>query len=262
MNIMKNLVCIAFFILTGFYTQANTTIFTNQVDAFLKENVNRGYVKYKAIKEKPAKLNALLTQISSTNLNELSTEEQKSFLINAYNILVIKNVVDVFPIESPLKVKGFFDVKTFIVAGQKVTLNQLEKEMLYKIYPDARLHFALVCAAIGCPKLSNNAYRAEILDKQLDIQSRKTLNNPKFIQVLEDKVVVSEIFKWYEQDFINGDESLIDFVNTYRALPIEADKKVDYYTYNWQINAAKTLKDRDGVKSKLENKKLPKDSKP
>jgi len=243
---MKNvttLICTTLLVIASFYTQASTNAtFTNQVDAFLKENVNRGYVQYEIIKEKPAKLNALLTQIASVKLNELSAKEQKAFLINAYNILVIKNVVDAFPIESPLHVKGFFDVKTFNVVGEKVTLNYLEKEMLYKNFPDARLHFALVCAAIGCPKLSNNAYRAEILEKQLNIQTRKTLNNPKFIQVLDDKVMVSEIFKWYEQDFIKDDQSMIEFINAYRALPIKAKQKLDYYTYNWQINAATKLK--------------------
>lgn len=240
---MKTFVCTTLLFLGTFYIQANTNAtFINEVDAFLKENVNRGYVSYKNIKEKPDKLNVLLQKIASIELSDLSDKEQKAFLINAYNILVIKNVVDAFPVESPLKVDGFFDAKTFTVAGQKVTLNHLEKEMLYKNFNDARLHFALVCAAIGCPKLLNNAYRAEILEKQLDIQTRKTLNNPKFIQVLDDKVLISEIFKWYEQDFIIDDNSVIDFINTYRALPIEADKEVDYYTYDWQINAAETAK--------------------
>jgi len=240
---IKTLVCTTLLVLIGFCIQADSNAaFTDQADAFLKENVNRGYVNYKNIKDKPAELNALVNQIASAQLSDLSLEEQKAFLINAYNILVIKNVVDVFPVESPLHVKGFFDLNTFEVAGQKATLNYLEKEMLYKNFPDARLHFALVCAAIGCPKLSNKAYRAAILEKQLDIQTRKTLNNPKFIQVKDEKVLVSEIFKWYEQDFINDDQSMIEFINAYRALSIEVDKKVDYYTYNWQINAIEIIK--------------------
>ncbi len=258
MKTLKSLISGFFLVLICFSIQASATVtFTNQIDAFLKENVNRGYVKYKSIKEKPAKLNALLQQIATIQLSELSEEEQKAFLINAYNILVIKNVIDVFPVESPLHVKGFFDVKTFTVSGQKVTLNHLEKEMLYKNHPDARLHFVLVCAAIGCPKLSNNAYRSEILEKQLDIQTRKTLNNPKFIRLTKDKVLLSEIFKWYEQDFVLSGQSLVKFINSYRALPIEEDKTIDYYTYNWQINSAKTLTDRDGIKRKLESEQQP-----
>jgi len=241
---IKTVVCIILTVLAGFCLKANTNAtFTDNADAFLKENVVRGYVNYKNIKDNPAELNTLLKQIAPTQLSELSTDEQKAFLINAYNILIIKNVVDLFPIESPLNTKGFFDINTFEVANQKVTLNYLEKEMLYKNFPDARLHFALVCAAIGCPKLLNKAYKTEILEKQLDIQTRKTLNNPKFIQVTDEKVLLSEIFKWYEQDFINGDQSMIDFINAYRAMPIEADKKVDYHTYNWQINALKLIEE-------------------
>jgi len=219
---------------------------------FLKENVSRGFVKYKKIKEKPEKLNKLVDQIATINSSELSGNEQKAFLINAYNVLVIKGIVDAFPVNSPIGIKGFFDIENYTVDGNKVSLNQLEKELLYKNFPDVRLHFALVCAAIGCPQLSSNAYQSGFLDKQLDMQSRKTLNNPRFIRAGKDKVLVSEIFKWYEKDFVTEDKTLIDFINSYRAVDFDAEMEVDYYEYDWQLNAAKTLKDRDGIKDKKE----------
>jgi len=235
-RVQKCLGCL-FILLMGLTAQANTTTFIKHVDAFLKENVQRGFVQYQLIKENPQKLNDLLAQIAKTDFVNLQEAEQKSFLINAYNILVIKNVIDAYPLESPLHIKGFFDVKTFNVGGQQVTLNQLEKDILYQKFPDARLHFALVCAAIGCPKLSSNAYKPAILDKQLDMQSRKTLNNPKFIKVQADKILISEIFKWYEQDFVTSNSTLIDFLNQFRAKPLDANKPIDYYPYNWQLNA-------------------------
>lgn len=251
--IKKSMLLLALLVVTSANLQANVTAtFTSNTDAFLKENVSRGFVKYKKIKEKPEKLNKLVDQIATINSSELSGNEQKAFLINAYNVLVIKGIVDTFPVKSPTNVKGFFDVQKYTVAGNKVSLNQLEKELLYKKFPDPRLHFALVCAAIGCPQLSSNAYQADFLDKQLDMQSRKTLNNPRFIKAGKDKILVSEIFKWYEKDFVTEDKTILDFINSYRAIDVDTETEVDYYEYNWQLNAAKTLKDRDGIKEKKE----------
>ena len=104
--------------------------FAPQIDVFLKKHVKNGLVDYKSIKANQAELNQLLNQFNRTPL--LKGEAEKALLINAYNIFVIKGVVDNYPAEGPLKIDGFFDKKTFNLRGKQVTLNQVEKEMLYK----------------------------------------------------------------------------------------------------------------------------------
>jgi len=221
--------------------QAQLKDFTTKTDAFLKKYVSQGFVDYKAIKLQPAQLQSLLGKISNINFRDFEGNEQKAALINAYNVLVIKTVVDAYPINSPQDVKGFFNDKKYKVGKEMMTLDYLEKEFLYKNHPDAKLHFALVCAATGCPKLSSMAYRAGMLDKQLEMQTRKTLNNPTFTRQTGDTVLLSEIFKWYKDHFETESGDVISFINKYRSKDIDASKKVDYYTYVWDLNEPRRL---------------------
>lgn len=221
--------------------KAQTNNLTTQTDAFLKEYVSQGLVDYKAIKTQPAQLQRLLGIIGNINFNDLKGNEQKAALINAYNILVIKSVVDAYPINSPIAVKGFFNERKHKVGSEMMTLDFLEKEFLYKKHPDAKLHFALVCAALGCPKLSSMAFRADILDKQLEMQTRKTLNNPNFIRQTGETVMLSEIFKWYSGHFEANASDVISFINKYRSRNIDTATKVDYYTYVWDLNEPRRL---------------------
>lgn len=242
MRKLTRLVIIAGFILISIASlKAQVKNFTTQTDAFLKEYVSQGLVDYKAIKAQPAKLQGLMGIISNTSFRNLKGNEQKAALINAYNILVIKAVVDAYPINSPLDVKDFFNGQKYKVGGEMMTLDFLEKEFLYKTHPDAKLHFALVCAAVGCPKLSSMAYRADILDKQLQMQTRKTLNNSNFIRQTSEKVLLSEIFKWYSKHFEAEAKDVISFINNYRSRDIDATTKVDYYTYVWDLNEPRRL---------------------
>lgn len=242
MRKLTHLLILLAFLFGGILTlKAQVKNFTTKTDAFLKQYVSQGFVNYKEIKKQPAQLMNLVNIIGNINFNSLKGNEQKAALINAYNILVIKAVVDAYPINSPLDVKGFFTEKKYKVGSELMSLDFLEKEFLYKNHPDARLHFALVCAATGCPKLSSMVYRTDILDKQLEMQTRKTLNNPNFIRQKGDTVLLSEIFKWYKNHFETESDNVITFINNYRSIDIDAGKNVDYYTYVWQLNEPRNL---------------------
>jgi len=241
MKKLTYLLVVVFLFVSIISIKAQINDFTTQTDAFLKQHVSQGLVDYKAIKQQPAQLVSLVSMVATINFKSLKGNEQKAALINAYNIMVIKAVVDAYPINSPLDVKGFFNEKQYSIGGELMTLDFLEKEFLYKMHPDAKLHFALVCAATGCPKLSSMAYRADMLDKQLEMQTRKTLNNPNFIRQTGDTVLLSEIFKWYGQHFIADSKDVVTFINTYRSRDIATDKKIDYYTYVWELNEPRVL---------------------
>ncbi|MGB1317357.1 MAG: DUF547 domain-containing protein [Flavobacteriales bacterium] len=210
--------------------------FAPQIDVFLKKHVKNGLVDYKSIKANQAELNQLLNQFNRTPL--LKGEAEKALLINAYNIFVIKGVVDNYPAEGPLKIDGFFDKKTFNLRGKQVTLNQVEKEMLYKQFPDARLHFALVCAAVGCPKLASHAYVTDKLEAQLEEQSRAVINDPTFIRLAGPNASISQIFDWYAADF-GGKDKVIPFIQKYLFKKVKLNPKYVFYEYNWTLNELK-----------------------
>ncbi len=228
-----------FAVVNIFANKTQTNTFFNKVDVFMKKYVNtNGLVNYKNIEANPVELNTLVSQIASMKLIQEKGNTHKAFYINTYNVLVIKGIIDNNIPKQPLDIDGFFDKKKYKVAGELLTLNNIENKKIRAIYNDARIHFVLVCAAKGCPKLVSQVYKPSTLDKQLQDRTKKTLNNPNFIRIKSNAntVLVSEIFKWYKEDFVTGGKSIVDYVNQYRSTKISTKYKQDYYPYNWTIN--------------------------
>lgn len=209
--------------------------FTSDTDALLKRYVKQGRVDYVGLKAS-TELQPLIAKIATTDLSTLKGNDKKAFLINAYNLLVINQALENYPLKSVLDVKGFFDGNKQSVVGRKLTLNQLEKELLLKEYKDARLHFVLVCGALGCPPITNFAYTPAKLEAQLDKQTKIALNNSAFLRVSEGKVGLSKIFEWYAKDFGGSKSAVFGFINKYRNEAVSADSKVSYYEYDWTLN--------------------------
>lgn len=209
--------------------------FFEQTDAFLTRNVQNGKVNYASINQQS--MDDLLSQVRKFQLTgEKSTD--LAFYINAYNILVIHSVLQSGNIKSPLDVDGFFDKRTHAVAGKSLTLNQIENEIIRPTYQDARIHFVLVCGALGCPRIQSKAFKPQTLDRQLAESSRIALNDPEFVRVSNDqsKVELSEIFKWYAEDFGADINAAVSYINQYRSTPIPSSYTADFYTYDWTLN--------------------------
>lgn len=239
---MKKTVSFLFAFLFTLSLAFSQSAFFDKVDQFMYKNViGQGLVTYEAIKANPAELNELVDMIGSYSLSGKSKSEAKAFWINAYNVICIKNVVNHYPIAKPLDVPGFFDKKTFKVAGSMLTLSDIENKKIRPTYKDARTHFALVCAARSCPPLMNFAYRPEKLDSQLNSVTKKALNDPVFMKVSSSAKTAqfSQIFEWYKEDFLAEAGSLVEYVNKYRTSPIPKDYKTSFYTYNWSLNVKK-----------------------
>lgn len=221
--------------------QIPATGFFQQADDFFSKHIRHGLLDYSFIKKSPGELQEIIAALANFDLKTLDDDNaEKAFWINGYNLLVIHSVVAHYPIKSPLEVPGFFDRAKHRVAGDSLTLNDIENNKLRKKYDDARLHFALVCAAKGCPELISQAYFAAKLDDQLDNQTRAALNSSKHVRVNPStkKVLISEIFKWYETDFTMAGKTVIDYINQYRAEKIPADFSIDYIPYDWLLNGS------------------------
>ncbi|GAA3519624.1 hypothetical protein GCM10022393_37300 [Aquimarina addita] len=234
---MKNIIIIITFLTTSLGFSQNTATFFSKSDAFFKKYVSNGKVDYATIKKDPASLDQLLTIAADIQVTTSDPKTYQAFYINAYNLAVIKGVVNNYPTKSPLDVKGFFDKITYTLGGKKTTLNDLENKLLRKVYPEEpRFHFVLVCAGLGCPPIIAEAYQPVTLEKQLQRQATIALNNPNFIKVKGKKVQLSQIFEWYKGDFTqNGSE--VEYINQFRKEKIPTDAKVSYYPYNWSLNS-------------------------
>jgi hypothetical protein len=201
--------------------------------------VIEGSISYKSIQANPEDLNNLVNQIETIRLSNFDEEGQLvAFWINTYNILVIKSVVDNYPINSPLEVPGFFDSIQHLVGGELLTLDEIEKEILLMEYKDPRFHFVLVCAAKGCPEIIDRAYFPDNLEEDLDMRTREVVNDPSYVNPDYEnrRIYLNEIFKWYKSEFESEDASVLDYINNYRTTEIPKDFIISYFDYNWRLN--------------------------
>ena len=117
-------------------------------------------------------------------------------------------------------------------------MDNIENDIIRPTYKDARIHFALVCAAKGCPPIITSAFHPATLDEQLDENTRNIINDNNFIRVdtKNKQVAISQIFEWFAVDFEINDKTTLDFINQYRAEKLPADTKIAFYDYDWALN--------------------------
>ncbi len=213
--------------------------FWDKLDQLFWAYTENGKVAYSILQQHRAYLEEVAESFAEFDENQLTDEKtRKAFWINAYNVMVIRSVVEQFPVESPRNIAGFFDAHRHRVAGQLLTLDEIENLKLRSDVTDPRIHFALVCAAASCPPLIAEAYRPEKLEIQLDRQTRKFVNNTAYVRWNSKghRVLLSKIFKWYENDFAGKSSSVIDFINQYREQPLPENASITYMPYDWSLN--------------------------
>jgi hypothetical protein len=212
--------------------------FIDNSDRFLSAYVTSGRVDYARIKSQSDEIHRLYEYIGNADLSGLEEQERKAFYINAYNLIVIYQVSSYYPLKSPMDASGFFDGVKHRVAGEMLTLNALEIKKLLIPYKDARIHFALACAANSCPKLASFAYQPDRLDQQLDQRTREAINDENWLMVdaVNKKVAISKIFQWYKKDFDEYSGSVLAFINAFRKTPVPAGYSMEFYEYDWGLN--------------------------
>ena len=212
-------------------TAASKADFDHQHSALtslLEQHVSpAGLVDYAALQAAPEPLQKYLQELADVQETELSGQDepiQIAFWINAYNALTLKLIIDHYPIpaggafgglfgggQSITDIDGAWDELQWTVAGKQRTLDDIEHNILRKNFDEPRIHFAIVCASLSCPDLRREAYNGLRLDRQLQEQTLRFLNNPNKglnIDRRRDRVRVSSIFDWFDEDFDCTDEPL------------------------------------------------------
>ena len=222
-------------------------------DALLKKHVdNRGMVDYRAFRADSSKLSAYLTTVSNTLPNDKwSKDDQLAYWLNAYNAFTIQRVLRGYPVKSIKDLGGDKSLvntvwdQRFIRLGkekEKFCLNDLEQRLIRRRFSgEYRVHFALVCAAMSCPKLRNEAYVGSRLNQQLDDQARKFINDPGKNKLAPAKAPqVSSIFNFYPGDFKKDGNTVQKTLNRFSTgAKVDAEAKLNYLTYNWALNEQK-----------------------
>jgi hypothetical protein len=215
-----------------------------QWDVLLKKYVDgKGRVDYNAIDRGAFEKVFAAVAASSPKKNPdkyASQDAQKAFYIDAYNVLVWKNVLNRLPklknIDSE-KVSFFYFTK-FVVGGDEINLYDLENKIIRPQFKDARVHFALNCASGGCPQLPPEAFTPDHVDAQLTREAKKFCNEKRNVDFdpATKKLKLSHIFDWYKDDFGKEPAKVIAWINQYRADKLPADAKIEYVDYDWTLN--------------------------
>jgi hypothetical protein len=165
-----------------------------------------------------------------------------AFYINAYNALSMYGVVQAGVPESlsGLTKFTFFYLRTFTIGGKSISLYKFENDVIRPL-GEERVHFALNCMGVSCPRLPRVAFSAAKLAAQLDAAARAFIGETRNVWPDPGKheVWLSAIFDFYTEDFLAHARSLIAYVNHYRADKIPADFKVHFLEYHWTLNHRK-----------------------
>ena len=190
-----------------------------------------------------------IDRLQNTAVSDLNRNEQLAFWINLYNAETIRVILENVPVASIRDIQtSVFDVKgpwndiRLNVEGTDLALEDIENKIVRPIYQDARIHYGLNCAAIGCPNLLGEAYTADNLERNLEAQARAFINNPRGVKIENGELTLSRIFLWYESDYGETKDDILVHIRQY-ALPDLTDNltgitSITRYEYDWSINDA------------------------
>ncbi len=226
---------------------------------FLEFYLKDGLVNYSAVREDPALFEEMVSQLENVKkeeYNRWSQDEKMAFWINAYNIEAVTLALDNYSLKRSLGIQALrypansiqqipdvWNQEVLSIVGKKVSLNFVENEILRKEFQDPRIHFAIVCASLGCPVLRHEPYVSDGLGSQLDDAVAKFLQDGKRINydAHRNTFYLSPIFKRFKQDFEKAGGS-IAFIK--KQLPqnknLPGSDKIQWLDYDWSLNEQKS----------------------
>ena len=212
---------------------------------------------YAGFKAEHALLNVVLAELSGVTQAEFdqwTSAQQTAFLINAYNALTVELILSKYPDLKSIKdlgslIQSPWKKKFFKLLGVEHNLDWIENDMLRARYKDPRIHVGINCASIGCPALRNEAYTSAKLDTQLEDGMARFLSDKTRNRYRDGKLEVSEIFKWFGEDFEKGNKGFSKTTDVFAryATQLSSDAAaqaalraktvaVTYLPYDWKLN--------------------------
>ncbi|RME92606.1 MAG: DUF547 domain-containing protein [Verrucomicrobia bacterium] len=220
-------------------------------DEVLQAHVHDGLVAYARLLEHRTPLDRYLEQtaaVTETQFETWTRPRQLAFLINLYNAGTVRLILDHYPVGSIKDLGRWFrspwELPVIRLWGKNRTLDELEHKIIRPRYHEPLVHFALVCAARGCPPLRSEAYVAERLKAQLEDQVRRFLAQTakNRVEPAARTLYLSPIFKWYREDFEKAAGSVTAFLRPYWppevAATIDDRFRLRYTDYDWSLNDA------------------------
>lgn len=217
----------------------------------------RGQVDYAGLARDRGALDRYLARLAAASPDSRpalfpTREDQLAYWINAYNAVVVQGVLD-RGVETPSVWGdgwfgiGFFTVERADLGGVRRSLEELEDDIVRGRFRDPRVHAALNCASIGCPRLPRRAFEGTTLQSDLDAVMREFVaeQRNREVDLATRTVWLSKIFDWFEGDFVaferargNPAPSVVDYINRFRSSGgrIPPGLKVRFFEYDKRLN--------------------------
>jgi len=166
---------------------------------------------YAGLKKEEGALATYLDSLADADLETLRGPELEALFINAYNAYTVRTILDrveengSFEIESIRDIEDVFTREGHVVGGFRLSLDNIEHNVLRPTFRDPRLHFAVNCASISCPPLPTDAFEGERVEEQLEAAAGNALGSPDYASVEDEALLLTKILEWYGTDFVNPD---------------------------------------------------------
>lgn len=205
-------------------------------------------VDYRKLKQHKPALNAYVHKLSQVKVRQLGAKAQFSYWANLYNALTLQVVMEAYPVAtirdidiSPgLFSNGPWGKKLIKVEGLSLSLDDIEHEILRKVFKDPRVHYAVNCASVGCPNLQKEAFVSARLNAQLDQAAKDYINSDRGVRIMRGKVALSKIYSWFQRDFGGSEEGVRRHISRYltteKAVKLRTIGSIDNYFYDWSLN--------------------------
>ncbi len=208
------------------------------------------YRTWKASQEDVRKLDDYLQGLSAANPSVAASQQARlAFWINAYNAVTVRGILREFPTSSirnhTPRLFGYHiwkDLKLY-VGGKPHSLDQIEHEILRKMN-EPRIHFAIVCASLGCPRLRNEAYVADRIESQFESNAKDFFAQRRHFrhEAAERRFYLSAILDWFGEDFGENQAEVLSRIAKWLPTPEAVaaartnDVSVSYLDYDWNLN--------------------------
>ena len=206
------------------------------------------YAGLQASPNDTAALDQYIQELAAQKPSTFERKEAMAYWANLYNALTVQIVAENYPVTSIRKIKsgllpGPWKKKLVTVEGEKLSLDNIEHDIMRPTYQTPLVHYMVNCASIGCPNLKETPWQAETLDADLDVAARAFINSPRGVTTDKGRLQVSSIYKWFQKDFGGNQQGVLEHLAQYADEDVAAKllgrSKIDKFDYDWDINAPK-----------------------
>lgn len=208
-------------------------------------------VAYGKVKDRDRHLLAsYIDAMSNVDITVYKRAEQLAYWINLHNALMVKLVLDSYPIASIRKLERLgggqksspWNRPLVVIDGLSLSLDDIERGILKSIWDDPRIHYAITCPALGCPNLQPIPFSGSLLDQQLSDAAMAYVNHPRSIAIENDELHVSSFYRWHLQAFGGSERAIIEHLMAYAepdlAMSLQSFDRLHGDRFDWRLNDA------------------------